>query len=636
MGRLAIRKVIYDGDNYHYESPYLNDGLNILVGQNGNGKSTFTNLIYFGLGGIVPEFDKNSYNKDPKHTEIYEDENNLVKLIIEINNSKYVLERYFKENFIFVTDLSTEETQEYRVYRTNGSEIFSDWILEKLGIEVFEITQGTKNWKINFKDLMRLIYYDQNTPIDNIYKDLVRNNFLIDSLSFRKAIFEILMGKNYNKYYEYLGEYKRKLKEKDARKDSLKMFTSFRDEVIEVDTANLIHLNNKKNNYIKDIKKLEALREDSKAINNTPGKILNDIEFKRTELLDLEDKEDNILENINIKKNNLDNLLYLNKDLNNEIKKLEKIKFLHDKLSLFSPNTCPYCLKTVEREEGKCICGSTIKEDEYEKFFYTKDEYLDMILSKKKSLESLNFAIEQTEEEIMELNNRLDNINNKKSNLKKEIQNISKEIYSSYNSEKIKGIDDKIRNLNKKLDKIEQAIEIEKKRESINADLDQIQKELDKIKNKVDEYEVKANDDIIEKRNLFSDIYKDYMMKVDKDCLTARIDNDYMPEINNGQYRENSASVHKRLMYFFTLLNMSINYNTNHPQFLLIDTPRKEGIDTSNLINSLEQIESFYNISSKNEFQIILTTSYETYPEKFEDNIVIKLSDDNKLLNKNN
>ena len=37
MGRLTIKKVIYQGDNYYYESPDFNDGLNIIVGYNGNG-----------------------------------------------------------------------------------------------------------------------------------------------------------------------------------------------------------------------------------------------------------------------------------------------------------------------------------------------------------------------------------------------------------------------------------------------------------------------------------------------------------------------------------------------------------------------------------------------------------------------
>ena len=49
MGRLAIRRVVYSGDKYSFESPYLNDGIVIMEGVNGHGKSTFMNLFYYGL-----------------------------------------------------------------------------------------------------------------------------------------------------------------------------------------------------------------------------------------------------------------------------------------------------------------------------------------------------------------------------------------------------------------------------------------------------------------------------------------------------------------------------------------------------------------------------------------------------------
>ena len=62
MGRLAIRRVVYSGDKYSFESPYLNDGIVIMEGVNGHGKSTFMNLIYYGLGGRVQAFNKNDDN----------------------------------------------------------------------------------------------------------------------------------------------------------------------------------------------------------------------------------------------------------------------------------------------------------------------------------------------------------------------------------------------------------------------------------------------------------------------------------------------------------------------------------------------------------------------------------------------
>ena len=151
MGRLAIRRVVYSGDKYSFESPYLNDGIVIMEGVNGHGKSTFMNLIYYGLGGRVQAFNKNDDNDSKKHNEIFYDTNNYVELLIEIDDEKYELTRYIGDNLIFVVG-EDEEVRETCVLRNQSDEhtmVFSDWILGKLNINVFDIVQGTRSFKLN-------------------------------------------------------------------------------------------------------------------------------------------------------------------------------------------------------------------------------------------------------------------------------------------------------------------------------------------------------------------------------------------------------------------------------------------------------------------------------------------------------
>lgn len=45
MGNLIIKKVIYSGDRYYFESPELGTGINVIIGDNGSGKSTFSYFI---------------------------------------------------------------------------------------------------------------------------------------------------------------------------------------------------------------------------------------------------------------------------------------------------------------------------------------------------------------------------------------------------------------------------------------------------------------------------------------------------------------------------------------------------------------------------------------------------------------
>ncbi|MDP1063384.1 hypothetical protein Q6333_30160, partial [Klebsiella pneumoniae] len=70
--------------------------------------------------------------------------------------------------------------------------IFSDWLLNELNIPAIEIFHSGKNFKIGFNDLLRLIYHNQGTDANIIYKPADHHNYVSDSVFLRKAIFEVL------------------------------------------------------------------------------------------------------------------------------------------------------------------------------------------------------------------------------------------------------------------------------------------------------------------------------------------------------------------------------------------------------------------------------------------------------------
>src|SRR5690242_10284835 len=100
MATFLINKVKYTGENYSFETPKLSSGLNIIEGENGKGKSTFFNLIYYCLSGSVDEFKPDSKEK---HFEITNDKENYVELEIEIDSEKFILRRYLNANDIWIT-----------------------------------------------------------------------------------------------------------------------------------------------------------------------------------------------------------------------------------------------------------------------------------------------------------------------------------------------------------------------------------------------------------------------------------------------------------------------------------------------------------------------------------------------------
>lgn len=636
MGKLAIRRVIYSGKKYSFESPYLDDGIVIIEGLNGHGKSTFMNLVYYGLGGRIPSFNKNDDDSKSKHTEIYNDEDNYIELTIEIDDKKYELTRHIGDNLIFIVGDNNQviETCVLRNQSNEDTMVFSDWILSKLSIEVFDIIQGTRNFKLNFSDLMRLIYHDQATEVDKIYKEADNSNFLSDSLEIRKAIFEVLLGKTYNDYYEALGNYKLKMKDFEKTQAIMDSYDEFLGEILSDDLANAVH-----------IKALIAENEDmlekviierNVAINqkSSSSQILKLVDEQRDILLQYQNEKDTLMQSKMITHQSIDKILFLIDEAEKELQEIEKIRYVNKKLKLFTPNTCPYCLRDVEREKGICICGNQIDEEQYEKFFYTDSEYLDILKVKKKALQSLSNLLDKKNERMKSILLQIMELDDKTQKIRAYISELTKDITSEYNSAYIRQLDNRERELNIKISKLQQAKELAQKRENIVQEINSLRIKVEELKNKVDMYLISAKEDMLRKKNSFSDIYFELMTLADEHCYAAYIGDDYMPNINFSEYRERSASVPKRLMFFLTMLIESLKSDVNFPKFLMIDTPNKEGIDKENLITNIALLSKADEYVEKDgaRYQIILTTGIDTYPIEYKDKVILKLDGDRYLL----
>ena len=639
MGRLAIRRVVYSGDKYSFESPYLNDGIVIMEGVNGHGKSTFMNLIYYGLGGRVQAFNKNDDNDSKKHNEIFYDTNNYVELLIEIDDEKYELTRYIGDNLIFVVG-EDEEVRETCVLRNQSDEhtmVFSDWILGKLNINVFDIVQGTRSFKLNFTDLLRLVYHDQETEVDKVYKEADNSNFLSDSLEIRKAIFEILLGKTYNDYYSTLGQYKLTMKELEKAQAVMDSYDEFLGEVLDYDLANVVHINSMISENQEMIEKVQIEREIASREQGNSDEIWQLIGQQKKELILNQHKLEEWESAKNLTTQSIDKILYLIDESEKELSEIEKIRLVNKKLKLFTPNTCPYCLREVEREKGKCICGNDIEEEQYEKFFYTDEEYLDILKVKKKSIQSLEQLLERKRQRLKIIIGHIEKAEQSIEKIRLYIDELTKDIATNYNSAYIRQLDERERELNGIILELKQAKDLAKKRETLASQVIQLRNKVEGLKIRVDSFLNAAREDMLNKKKDFDEVYFSLMKRADEHCYSAYIGEDYMPHINLGAYRERSAAVPKRLMYFLTMLIESLKNEANFPHFLMIDTPNKEGIDKENLIKNIGLLAEAdkYTEEMKTQYQIILTTGIDTYPEEFKNNVFFKLEGENYLLQEN-
>ncbi len=629
MARLSIRKVIYHGEKWTFESPLLGDGLQILVGRNGAGKSTFASLIYFGLGGRVTSFEKG--DREP-HPEITSDEKNFVQLAVEIDQVRYGLKRFFNS-----TDIGIEspdgDVEVLPVNRGKDSKrVFSDWMLEKLGIDPVMLHYGAYAGKINMADLFRLIYHDQSPDPSGIFKKVDRESFVSDSAVFRKAIFELLIGKSFQQYYLATATLKRLETERSASLQTLEQFKQFVDDVSDAsgDDANIAFINAQ----IAETKdQLQRALQFRSSLQEAPPASPDDgLEASKVRLYDLTLRLSKLKQQVNEVLVELARLRHLQADMILEATQIRKMMFAHDSLDLFSANTCPYCLNEVERVEGKCVCGANVDEAAYERFFYDNSDYLAILKTKQKNVQTIQAAIESCEAELRKLNGRIARTEGDSDAERLELRQVTQNSSFAYDPNALRQTDTNILNLRSEIGKLEQKLSLEQKRQELEDKCSVLTSEVGRANARAKELEGQAQQEMTSKRNEFGKRYTELLSSIVAKVRTTSLDDSYMPIINQREYTEASASVPKRLMYYLTLLSLSLqDPEMAFPRFLLIDTPQTAGIDPPPLQACIDRIKEIVG-GSDSAGQVILTIGEDRLTKPQEENVFLTIKAGDHLL----
>lgn len=628
MGNLIIKRIAYNGDKYYFKSPEFTTGINIIEGDNGSGKSTLSYFIEYALGGNIKYFSKNNGNE--KYKEIVNDTNNSVELIVNINGEEYVFQRYINKNDIFVKFLDGR-VKKYCVLRQHCTEeVFSDWLLSKLNIKKFELSLGSSNWYFSFNDLFRLLNYDQDTDPKRIFKTPNNENFVTDSLIIRKSIFETLMGTSSDEYFLKMNELN---EAKIAKQEAKYSLTEFEKENPNL-KLRLKEVLLEEETLIEQIKKLVESRNKYQKEHVKVNDKFKNIEESKSELIRLEvqnSKDIIIKKNLQIEKTRIDKLLLVQE---NEIDSINKSIFTHEKLNLFDFEICPFCANPVEKEDKKCICGNTINENNYEKFLYDSGEYKEILKHKEKSLESIKLSLYSIDEDIMALEKQINNNKSKIEELNNFLKSAIESIEYSGNSKIVERIDNKIAEIKEKINKSQELVKIYKLKETKEKNFNNKDAVFKSIKKS---FEAMQKEYIINNQSIihnFNEIYNNLMKISSCNASSAYIDEDYNPILDGGNYREKSAIVPKRMMYYFTLIAMALKYeNVKHPKFLLMDTPEEAGID--NIADNIKLFDNALDLSKKSpkdtvgKYQFILTTGHnDRCPKEYEKYIKLRFRKD--------
>lgn len=641
MGFLSIRKVEYLGDKYYFESPHLDSKIAIVEGPNGAGKSTFFNLIYYGLGGRVEEFDPSSREV---HKEVVEDTNNLVRLVIGIDGELFTLNRKIGDNQVTVIKSSTEadgvtnqvEVQTYPLVRRQDVTTFSDWLLARLGIPVVDIFQGGRQFKLSFTDLARLVYHNQSADPNGVYKPADSNNFVSDSLEIRRAIFQILVGKTLLELYEAIGRQKSAERDAQAAKGIQQEYKDIVEQLLKASGLTGV-LNTKA--LAQQIEALEGQiaalldarrafsrgqigNEEAEKVIQAEGQMIRSMEVSRREL---EEHHARLIREAG-------QLIDVGRSLEADVQRINKVIYAHGQLNLFSRDTCPYCLNDVARAPGHCVCGSMVDERDYQRFFYSPAEYLDILQSKSKTLETLRLARKGVQEESADVMTRLDQLSYEIAVRRARIEEAN--LAPDRTEQAMEELDNKLLDIREKLAKSEEAYRLEAKLDVLTTRYNRKKSDLDSAKAEVNRLDGESKIELQNRIQEFNRVYNEFMTTVVSDCRNAAIDPEtYLPVIDNGEYREHSAKVPKRFLYYLTLLQLSLTSDVPFPRLLLVDTPETAGIDLDKLVKMLRQIEELENPCNR-DFQVLFSTGVGKYPPELDGNVVLRLTDDNRLLHK--
>lgn len=189
-------------------------GINIIRGENGSGKSTIADFIFFVLGGEFDNWKTVPGSCDQVQAEV-ETLGGVLSLRRDIERAQSPMEVFFGP-MDEAQQHGMDGWQSYPLRRSDGRESFSQILFRASGIPEAR-SQGAAN--ITMNQILRLLYSDQRTPAAFLFRYEP-----FDRREIREAVGDLVCGLSVYELYETeltLREVDKKFDEKDRRLSAL-------------------------------------------------------------------------------------------------------------------------------------------------------------------------------------------------------------------------------------------------------------------------------------------------------------------------------------------------------------------------------------------------------------------------------
>ena len=354
----------------------FHNGVNIIRGQNGSGKSTIADFIFFILGGELNDWKEAAGKCNEVHAEI-ETPRGKLTLKRRIASSQEPISVFFG-SIETAANSSVERWQQFPIRRHQGRESFSQVMFRSLLIPEAQ-SEGASN--VTMHQILRLCYSDQRTLATRLFRF---ESF--DTQSIREAVGDLVCGISGYEIYEVELELREKNKQLDKIDAELKGLLRLFPLDKTVTTPALIY---------QVIEKLERetleLRQEINDVDNIveQGKI-NEYMSERQVALSSLSKQRGQINELESKVTNLDfELREISEYIEYLQEIMEKLTFAEATLTAIGSiefTHCPACGVQLDAEnsEGHCIVCKSPLDMEREKGRYNQIR-LDMEIQARES-----------------------------------------------------------------------------------------------------------------------------------------------------------------------------------------------------------------------------------------------------------
>lgn len=578
-------------------------GINIIRGDNSIGKSTIMDLLFFGLGGDLREerWNKEAAACDSVVTEI-EINGYVLTVSRSIEPANKPPMQFFSGDYESSVRNHTEWVQ-YGVMRTANKHSFSQQIFELFG---WPHHQSDDNSNLTIHQILRLIYVDQDTPVNKILKA----ELAFDKPSMRQAIGDFLLG------VDDLGTYGLRQQLSKAETEFSKIYGQLEAIFKYISpTEGVLRAEHLDKEIAEANTELSALLIERQQIALQPdtdsSPEIKEMAAKVAEQISILAKDIDIRTSRRVELVNevVESELFI-KAIEFRLKSLQESRATYDFFGEVRFKFCPCCLSTIDSQSsGIChLCKAEVDDEK------RKSSYL-------AALNDLNFQKRESESVLAELRARLDEadryiqveghqLNTLKSKHKAALTLSSDRVLKLYTlSSRIGALEERITNLKSKIKLVSSVEQLVSERDKLNNQISRLKDEIKKNSYLTEARKSKLESNLSERTITLlrqdGGFESDF---IDPGKFEYDFAKDFMLVDGRSKFSASSETIMKNSFHLAILQESIWDENMRYPRLLLMDNIEDKGMGPKRsqnfqrlLVRSLEGVEEKY--------QIIMTTS---------------------------